>query len=410
MRSFSSDIIEKSLRTDQTIANDAEPYASFRIARNRSVLDNIDLVEKVRVRRLDPDTITDGDVAVCHPRYKGENTKIWCCYLDEGKLRVRWTYDQENITEAQAWMNLYGEVLDMYEALEDEVDSYILDQSELYGAFADTLVELDPEDSSIEYATNASFDDLAGQLTAQWNAMLEEIAEIKMQEASEENPIDVTNEFIANPAFEYNGGTVTFWTIATYEEGAKIGNNQGFQNNNTYTNGEVELNNFIEAWRPSNEGTLSNGTISQKIGVLPAGAYRLEVDAQALWQGDLPEGGVQGCYLVAYVGEEELSTSICIQENSANPEHFTLDFFADGETEVTIGLLVWETNANWMAADNFKLFSLGKDVLTAVESVKTENVAAKAIYSIDGRQQGQLRRGINIVRMADGNVRKVLVK
>lgn len=99
MRSLSSDIITKSAQQSQTIAANAEPYASFRIARNQTVLKDIELTEKVRVRRLDTNAITDGDVAVCHPRFKGENTKIWCCYIDEGKLRVRWVYDKENITE-----------------------------------------------------------------------------------------------------------------------------------------------------------------------------------------------------------------------------------------------------------------------------------------------------------------------
>ena len=99
MRALSSDIITKSAQQNQTIAADAEPYVSLRVSRNRSVLEDMNLTEKVRVRRLDPNTITDGDVAVCHPRYRGENTKIWCCYLDEGKLRVRWVYDREDITE-----------------------------------------------------------------------------------------------------------------------------------------------------------------------------------------------------------------------------------------------------------------------------------------------------------------------
>ena len=105
MRSFSSDIITKSAQTNQTIAADADPYVSLRIARAHTILDNMDLTEKVRVRRTDPNTITDADVAVQHPRFKGENSKIWVAYIRNGKLNVRWTYDRENITE-MSWTGI----------------------------------------------------------------------------------------------------------------------------------------------------------------------------------------------------------------------------------------------------------------------------------------------------------------
>lgn len=53
-----------------------------------------------------------------------------------------------------------------------------------------------------------------------------------------------------------------------------------------------------------------------------------------------------------------------------------------------------------------------EDSTTGVEAVETEtNVATKAvIYDIQGRQTNTMRRGVNIVRMSDGSVRKVIVK
>ena len=53
-----------------------------------------------------------------------------------------------------------------------------------------------------------------------------------------------------------------------------------------------------------------------------------------------------------------------------------------------------------------------EDSTTGVDAVETEtNVAIKAvIYDIQGRQTNTMRRGVNIVRMSDGSVRKVLVK
>lgn len=53
-----------------------------------------------------------------------------------------------------------------------------------------------------------------------------------------------------------------------------------------------------------------------------------------------------------------------------------------------------------------------EDSTTGVDAVETEtNVATKAvIYDIQGRQTNTMRRGVNIVRMSDGSVRKVIVK
>lgn len=68
----------------------------------------------------------------------------------------------------------------------------------------------------------------------------------------------------------------------------------------------------------------------------------------------------------------------------------------------------------WCPFDDYKLIYLGTEEPTGIEGIASaeKKVAetATAIYSIDGRQQGQLRRGINIVRTTSGAVRKVLVK
>lgn len=81
---------------------------------------------------------------------------------------------------------------------------------------------------------------------------------------------------------------------------------------------------------------------------------------------------------------------------------------------ITIGLKKTVAVANdWCPFDNFKLEYLGTEKPTAVESLGEKAAAGAAIssiFSIDGRQQSQLRRGINIVRTADGKVTKVLVK
>ncbi len=49
---------------------------------------------------------------------------------------------------------------------------------------------------------------------------------------------------------------------------------------------------------------------------------------------------------------------------------------------------------------------------TGIHSVTNGAVeaAVKSIYDLNGRQQQGTRRGLNIVRMSDGTVRKVMVR
>ncbi|MDO4210044.1 MAG: hypothetical protein Q4E44_10310 [bacterium] len=53
----------------------------------------------------------------------------------------------------------------------------------------------------------------------------------------------------------------------------------------------------------------------------------------------------------------------------------------------------------------------GEDIPTAINKAETAvNANATAVYGVAGEQRSALRRGINIVRMSDGTVRKVAVK
>lgn len=78
---------------------------------------------------------------------------------------------------------------------------------------------------------------------------------------------------------------------------------------------------------------------------------------------------------------------------------------------ITLGLKKDQTiSDDWIIFDNFKLFYLGTAVPTAIDSVATDHAQAVKIYTVDGRQVNEMQRGINIIKMSDGKVRKVLVK
>ena len=80
--------------------------------------------------------------------------------------------------------------------------------------------------------------------------------------------------------------------------------------------------------------------------------------------------------------------------------------------KVVLGIrTVGTMDARWFAYDNFVL-KLVEDPVTGIEGVETKVEAATpvAIYNISGTRVNKASKGINIVKMSDGSVKKVLVK
>ncbi|MCR4994841.1 MAG: hypothetical protein K6A32_05610, partial [Bacteroidales bacterium] len=88
----------------------------------------------------------------------------------------------------------------------------------------------------------------------------------------------------------------------------------------------------------------------------------------------------------------------------------SLDVQVGEDGALTIGVKKSQTMTNdWTIFTNWTLQYLGTEAPDAIEGIQTSKAGVTAIYSIDGRQQNQLRRGINIIRN-NGKVQKVLVK
>ena len=120
---------------------------------------------------------------------------------------------------------------------------------------------------------------------------------------------------------------------------------------------------------------------------------------------------MKGAFLFAQeAGASRMATPVGTA--SGEPAQYSVTFVkAAADTDLTIGLMTEGTNANWIAADTFKLFSLGTEIPTGVNTVATgKTIAPAAIYTIAGTPVSSLQKGINIVRYSDGSVRKVLVK
>lgn len=209
---------------------------------------------------------------------------------------------------------------------------------------------------------------------------------------------------IKNPAFDEanaNGWNYAFSAIS----------NIGYQQNQSYTNNAegVTLNQFIEGWRSGN-AALGDGSINQVISYLPEGAYTLGVDAIANLQSisdDTWQEKVTGVYLYAkqngeVIAQQEIKTA------NGQPQHFTLDFIA-AEGAVEIGIMTVSTTANWIAADNWSLECTSLDPSVAISTVNTTSTATPAgIYTISGARVANIQKGINIIKMTDGTVKKIM--
>ena len=172
--------------------------------------------------------------------------------------------------------------------------------------------------------------------------------------------LDVTEQYVKNPNFDEN---INGW-VDDYRSAAQ---NHGFQGA-SYSNGDFYLQNFAEAWRPSdnwNVAQLGDGSFYQRISEIPKGRYRLEADAIAVNQGN--KGGwwggnseVTGAYLFMKDDEDNEATTE-MSTGDGKPEHFSVELTTKTDA-CSIGIRTEGTTANWLAFDNVRLYFYGTEV------------------------------------------------
>ena len=192
---------------------------------------------------------------------------------------------------------------------------------------------------------------------------------------NEGKAFDMTAFWLVNPDFEVpanNGAMPTGWTITI------TGQNCG-QQNRTDTNSETGLaiKNFIEAWHPS---ALGPGVIAQTVSDLPEGTYRLECDASVCHDPANGDGSdITGAYI--FIKSSLKTEQEPVGTARLGIKHFSVSFSHGGSGEVQFGLMATnEINANWLSADNFKIYYAGGVDLSIYEDALAEAVvAAKAV-------------------------------
>ena len=253
---------------------------------------------------------------------------------------------------------IYNARVPLYEMLNDAV-KYNADYTEA-GAVYDNA---DATADEITAATEALRPLVAKALVAYINA-----------NPDVENPINLTKYLLTNA--DFSAGDLTGWTIEK-PEGA-TGNYQ--YQGATYKSADesVIIQGFIESWVPA-PNTLNDGKMYQKVGGLPNGRYTLECDANALNQNSpdsekyIEKEDYTGVYLYYSDGKislhgDALASDRTDTENEEtgawttvwHPAHFTYTFDLSTESDtITVGLMIDNTNLNWIGADNFQLTYVG---------------------------------------------------
>lgn len=175
--------------------------------------------------------------------------------------------------------------------------------------------------------------------------------------------VDVTSKIISNS--DFSSGNADGWQISV-----PSAQNAGYQGA-SYSNWDVSISGFIETWHESWMGGLGDGYIKQNNKLQP-GRYRLSADCISSNQGNSFEDA-EGVYLYARNSKGERSTTRVFTANN-RPQHFTLEFTVKSADIYELGMLLEGTNANWVAADNFKLEMNANDIvqLKSIELSKHE--------------------------------------
>ncbi len=237
--------------------------------------------------------------------------------------------------------------------------------------FYDKITEAEDEGVDTDAAEtiynnpNATVEEIRAAITALTAAINKQKFATLLSGATNEDPIDATEYVLENPNFDTG---VDGWFITV------TGQNCGWQQRtDTNPNTGEYIQNFIEAWIP-NGNVLGDGVIAQTVYGLPDGKYVLELDATACHDPASGDGSdIEGVYVFIQSGSQEKRTPV--KTIRLGVQHFTVAYVHDGSEELTFGLKVEGTNANWISADNFKIWYYGKTQKTLAQTELEQDIA-----------------------------------
>ncbi|MBR3513876.1 MAG: hypothetical protein IKO12_05595 [Bacteroidaceae bacterium] len=250
-----------------------------------------------------------------------------------------------------ALYNAYTKALEDAEIAEVNIDQDVAEAAAIYNNSAATVQDLEAAKNSLNAAVNAAI--FAGQFNG-----------------TPDDPQEVTGICLVNANFDQ--GNINGWTNTFSGKATNIGYQGASYTNNGTTltaagsatdddGSPAYLSKFIEAWKDNNDPwKIGDAELSQTVYGLPSGMYKLSCDVIAVHQWGKFENPATGVklFIAPDTGNEVFQE---VATNNNNPEHFSITFVCpEGVKALTFGLKTESTTANWIAADNFRIYYYGK--------------------------------------------------
>ena len=295
------------------------------------------------------------------------------------------------------------EVVDALVALEEAVNTYTETASQ------EALDAADAIDEEYDNLTNE-------EIIALIDDINEVIAALRIPAtngADDEHPVNMTS-VIVNPDIQ-QGATV----------GWKYTKNGGNGPDMPSETAGYEGKRSAEFYR--DPATELKFNFWQEIANLPAGTYELTANASNSLNGaaDAGNGGRAFLYAATYTAESDTtwfsSDPVALQEEGCVDAYNNYSvIFTLGEGELlTIGFKSSGVmDGRWFVCDDFTLKYFGTESAKedsgnpmSVEGIEAaDGVKVAAIYTVSGAPVATLQKGLNIVKYADGSVKKIFVK
>ncbi len=309
-------------------------------------------------------------------------------------------------------------VVNELQALIDEAQNYAWDYETLlnevtkaasiYEEYKDQCSEQHSKDYTTWVAKyNAT--DFSTFTDEQLKSLLEELyavefnLQVPADPASDDNPVDYTSK-IQYPSFDGGG---TGWINDNWST-------CGLNDWNSWVDGEVFDQLYLNLWDAGNQ------RVYQALTGLPAGAYILQISAYADYAG--LQVYANDDYMDVTIGQNE-NGAANVFSNIADPEPivgsiwrgniYRIATVVGEEGTLEIGVRNIRGEEMWAMVDKVSLTYYGAEsaIVTGINvAEKHDSSIVSAIFTTFGTRVNTLQKGINILKMKDGTVKKVLVK
>lgn len=278
---------------------------------------------------------------------------------------------------------------------------------------------------------------VANSAAQQWKMVTKEERDAQLEEASEENPIDVTYLFHGVNFNRNDNDENAYWNTSSVGSSTNRTYGIGGHNDADYGNSNYSL-----AWKKRSsifQSVNSTFDVNQTVKNLPNGTYLVTV--QAFYRDGEASSTSKTVHANFYVNSTSKAIhSVRDESNAPTTQEEASAAFSQGKYKVE-AIKVVVTNgqikfgvkkttnttstASWTCFDNFRFTYLGganyakgiidwdeipeEEIPLAIDEAESE-AGVDATYNMDGTISNQQSKGVKIVKMSNGTVRKVLVK